>query len=50
VWGIFHGDDLYPCYLQLAQHFVLEDYASCLWFCEWMQPQVRLCTTFCTWM
>lgn len=30
AWGIFHGDDLYPCYLQFAQHFVLEDYASCL--------------------
>lgn len=50
AWRIFHSDGLYLCYLQVVQHFLLGDYAKCLWFCEWMQPQARLCATFCAWM
>lgn len=30
AWRIFHSDGLYPCYLQIVQHFVLGDYAKCL--------------------
>ena len=50
AWRILHSDGLHPCYLQVLQHFLLGDYAKCLWFCEWMQPQARLCTTFFAWM